>query len=539
MVPRLLRKLKIRLSWSKNKPSIHTLVDTRRRLVWDERVYRPPALSVSGKQKYLEPLKVGRRSAGFGCMLYLLTSTFIIGILLGSLIPIVLPTTALLFVSVGLFTIVLLFRREPIVVKLGTCVLLLVFGAWRYQSVQPSDRAAWVQSLNDGPELTLTGQVVGDPERVGDIQRLEVGRLRLKGKLLVRAPLYPEYSYGDGVEVTGKLETPPEFEDFSYRDYLATRGIYSLANFAKVKPLSSGNGNRTYALLLNFRHRLEEKISQILPEPESSLLAGVVLGVKRNLPEDFYEALQKSGTLHVVVVSGTNITYVIAFLAAASGLLARPLRMALTIFGISAYALMVGGGAAVWRAALMGLVTLMALVFGRRRLAQEALFLSAAVLLLANPMGLWQVGFQLSFAATSGIIFLQDLIDQWLQALPHLIRKGLVTTLAAQIAVLPIISSSFQTLSLVSPFSNLLIFSLVPVITISGALVALMALVWLPLGQLVAPLVYLPAKLFVTIVKISAKVPFAQIEIPQLSIFVWLVYYLVLVYIVIRCRKEI
>ncbi len=477
-------------------------------------------------------------------MLYLLVSSFIVGILLGSLFPLTFPAMALFFVLVGLITIVILFRREPFVVKLGTGVLLLVLGAWRYQSAQPSDTSAWIQSLNDGPEVTLIGQIAAGPERVGDIQRLEVGHLKLdedrilKGEILVNAYRYPEYSYGDEIEITGEPENPPEFEDFSYRDYLATRGIYSLMNFAKVTLLSSGNGNRTYTELLNFRHLLEEKISQILPEPESSLLAGVVLGVKRNLPEDFYEALQKSGTLHVIVVSGTNITYVITVLAAISGLLARPIRIALTIFGILAYALMVGGGAAVWRAALMGLATLIALVFGRRRLAQETLFLSAAVLLLANPMGLWQVGFQLSFAATSGIIFLQDLIDRQLQALPNPVREGLVTTLAAQIAVLPVISYNFQTLSIISPLSNLLTFLLIPLITIVGAATALIALMWLPLGRFVAPLIYVPAKLFVTIVKLSAKVPFAQIEVSRIPVFVWAIYYLVLMFVAARCRKE-
>ncbi len=477
-------------------------------------------------------------------MLYLLTASFIIGIFLGSLFPIVWPTPVLLFVSGGLITIVVLFRRESVVVKLGMCALLFFLGAWRYQSVQPSDTSVWVQSLNDGSEITFIGQIVADPERVGETQRLEIGRLKvadreLRGKVLARAHRYPEYSYGDEVTVIGKLETPPEFEDFSYRDYLATRGIYSLISRPKITLLSSGNGNRTYATLLNFRHLLEEKISRVLPEPESSLIAGVVLGVKRNLPEDFYEALQKSGTLHVIVVSGTNIVYVIAALLGVSGFLKRPIQILFAVLGVLGYAVMVGGGAAVWRSTLMGLTVLLAAVLGRRRLAQEALFLSAAVLSLANPMGLWQVGFQLSFVATSGIIFLQDIFKERLQALPRLIQEGLVTTLAAQTAVLPVITHSFQTFSLISPLSNLLIFLLVPAITIMGAVVALAALVWLPLGKLLAPLIFVPAKLFVTIVKLSAQIPFAQVEIPQLPIFVWLVYYLVLVYIVIQCRKKI
>ncbi len=477
-------------------------------------------------------------------MLYLLTSAFIIGIFLGSLLPVILPTAALLFVAVSLLTIVILIR-EPFISKLSMCVILLFVGVWRYQSVQPTPHlfpskkgAGWVQSLNDGQEVTLVGRITADPERSGSTQKLEAGGLKfedgtvLGGKILINAYRYPEYSYGDEIKITGQLETPPEFEDFSYRNYLKTWGIYSLMNRPKATLLSSNNGSRTYGALLGFRHLLEEKISQILPEPESSLLAGVVLGIKRNLPEDFYEALQKSGTLHVVVVSGTNVMYVISGLMWLCGFLARPLRIALVTLTLLAYALMVGGGAAVWRATLMGLTVLLAAVLGRRRLAQEALFASAAVLLLASPMGLWQVGFQLSFAATAGIIFLQDVFDQKLQVLSDKVREGLITTLAAQVAVLPIITYNFQTLSVVSPLANLLIFSLVPMLTVGGAIVALMALIWLPLGQIVAPLIYVPAKLFVTIVKLSAAIPVAQVAVSKIPVMVWVGYYLVLVVIV-------
>lgn len=482
-------------------------------------------------------------------MLYLLTTSFIAGVFLGNLLPLTLPTAALLFVSVGLFTIVVLIR-EPLVFKLSTCILLLFLGIWRYQLVQPKNISDWVQSLNDGPEITLVGQIVGDPERMGSVQRMEVGHLRLedgrwkldsdwilKGKILIKSRRYPEYHYGDEIKIAGKLQTPPEFEDFSYRNYLKTKGIYSLTDYPEITLLSSGNGSRTYAILLNFRHRVEERISQILPEPESSFLVGILLGVKRTLPEDFYDALQRSGTLHVVVVSGTNITYAIsAFLGISGFLMLKPLRAAFAVFGILTYALMVGGEAAVWRATLMGLTVLLAAASGRRRLAQETLFLSAAILLMANPMGLWQIGFQLSFAATAGIIFLQDTLNQRLRVLPDKIREGLVTTLAAQITVLPIITYNFQTLSIVSPLANLLTFLLIPVLTVGGAVVALVALIWLPLSKLIAPLIYIPAKTFVTIVELSAEVPFAQVEMPRLPTFIWVIYYLTLITIVVANR---
>jgi len=477
-------------------------------------------------------------------VLYLLIFTFIIGVFLGSFLSTALPTSALIFTLSGLLTIAVLFHHEPFVFKLSTCVLLFLLGIWRYQSTLPRADQSWVFSLNDGPKTNLVGQVVTDPERVGNIQKLEAGSLKLengralRGKILVRTRRYPEYCYGDEIKISGRLKTPPEFEDFSYRQYLATRGIYSLMDYPEITLLSSKNGNRTYAALINLRHLLEERIGQILPEPESSLLIGVLLGIKRSLPKDFYEALQKSGTLHVVVVSGTNVMYVISGLMWAGGFLARPLRIAFATLALLAYALMVGGGAAVWRATLMGLTVLLAAFLGRRRLVQEAFFLSAATLLAANPLSLWQIGFQLSFAATAGIIFLQDIISSKLQALPSLIRDGLITTLAAQIAVLPVIAYNFQRLSIVSPLTNLLVFPLVPLITLVGAIVALLALVWLPLGRLAAPLVFVPAKFFVTIVKVTSKIPLAQVEMPRVSVWVWVVYYLALVFIVIRCRKK-
>lgn len=478
-------------------------------------------------------------------MIYHLTLPFILGILIGRYdhVP---PASLLLLMILSLLAMTILFRRERSVMIISTCAILFLVGFWRYQSAVPRRDSTWIHFLNDGPAVTLTGQISRDPEVFGRFQRIKVGNLSLdsgqplKGKILVKARRYPAYNYGDRVQITAELATPPEFNDFSYRDYLAAQGVYSLVSFPKVQVISTNGGNRLYRALLSFRHLLEARISQLLPEPEASLLAGVLLGVKRNLPPNFYESLQKSGTLHVVVVSGQNITYtILAFLGLGSLLLtSRTYKIALSAIGIIAYALMVGGEAAVWRATLMGLAVLIAALWGRRRQAQGILLLSAAVLLAINPQSLWQVGFQLSFAATAGIIFLQDILKDRLQVLPKLIRDGLITTLAAQAAILPVLVHNFQSLSLISPVSNLLIFWLVPLITTFGGVTALSSLLFLPLARWLSFILFVLLKAFVVIVELTAKVPLAQIEIPRLPVWVWVGYYLILVFVVVRGKAQ-
>lgn len=474
-------------------------------------------------------------------MIYLYSLAFILGIPAGRLLTFPIPNEILLTTGMAILAITFFFRRPPRLLSFSTCVLLFLLGLWRYQSVLPSQESAWIQSLNDGPEMKITGRIVNDPEITGTHQKLTVGHLRLEdgqsfsGQVLVKSRRYPAYHYGDTITFRGGPTAPPEFNDFSYRDYLAAKGIYSLMEYPEINLVSTNGGSRFYAALLAFRQLLEAKISRLLPEPESSLLAGILLGVKRSLPPDFYNALQKSGTLHVVVVSGQNITFVMASLIALSGIFftRRSPKVLIAAAGILTYALMIGGDAAVWRATLMGLAVLLAVVLGRRRLAQQALFLSAAMLLLFNPLSLWQISFQLSFAATSGIIFLQDILGSRLQVLGKFMRDGLVTTLAAQLAVLPVLVHNFQSLSLVSPLANLLIFWLVPLITTIGVITLLVTLAFWPLGQLLAAVAFVPLKIFTTIVEFSSNIPFAQIEIPKAPLFVWAVYYLVLVVFVV------
>ena len=196
--------------------------------------------------------------------------------------------------------------------------LFLLLGSLRYTLSLP-DLAdhGHIAAYTDQGWITLWGGLVGEPD-VRDTYinlRLAVDRVQIedeehlvKGKVLVRAPRYPAYEYGDELEVEGELQTPPVFEEFSYRDYLARQGIYGMVGWPKIRLLSRGGGSSVYRALLAFKARTQTTISGILPEPEASLLAGTLLGVETGIPEGVKDAFSATGTTHVIAISGFNKT---------------------------------------------------------------------------------------------------------------------------------------------------------------------------------------------------------------------------------------
>jgi competence protein ComEC len=210
----------------------------------------------------------------------------------------------------------LLWRDDPGVRRIAACGLFLLLGSARYTLSLPdlSDPSR-IAAYTDQGEVILWGRVVGEPD-VRDTYtnlRLAVDRVRIedeehlvKGKVLVRAPRYPVYLYGDELEVEGELETPPVFDDFSYRDYLARKGIHSMVGWPEITLLSRGGGSPLYRALLLVKARIQTTIARILPEPEASLLTGILLGVEAGIPERVKDAFSTSGTMHVVAISGFN-----------------------------------------------------------------------------------------------------------------------------------------------------------------------------------------------------------------------------------------
>ncbi len=434
------------------------------------------------------------------------------------------------------------------------CALLLTaaLGAGRLLSALPRLPPNALAHYNDVGPVLLEGTVIAAPDERDTTTRLRLRaesltlpdgqQVPVQGTALVYLPRYPTFACGDRLQVTGLLETPPEFADFSYRQYLARQGIFSLVRRAEAVRIGRGTVNLLQAALLAFRRRAEEVIGRILHEPAASLLTGILLGVEGGIPKDISDAFAATGTTHIVAISGFNIAIISGIFY---GLFRRALgaRRAVwpSIAGVVLYTLLVGAGASVVRAAIMGILYLLGRHLGRPTYVPASLAAAAIGMTLWNPLILWDVGFQLSFAATLGLVLYADrfqrgavrLLSRFVpeerarQAMGFL-SDALLVTLAAQVATLPLTLYTFRRLSLVSLLTNFLVLPAQPGVMIWGGLATLGGLLWLPLGRVLGWVAWLFLTWTIEVVQWTAGIPYAWLDVGRMTAWeMWALYGLI------------
>ncbi|MBI5932297.1 MAG: ComEC/Rec2 family competence protein [Chloroflexi bacterium] len=399
--------------------------------------------------------------------------------------------------------------------------IFLLLGAARYQSAIAVFDAFDLGWYNDRPYETLvTARVTEPPDQRDNYSNLRLRAtgidtgggtdLQVDGLLLARVDSNEEYHYGQVIRLRGYLESPPEGEDFSYREYLARQNVHSMMASADVTILPGEKGNPFMAGMFAFKRRALETIYRIFPDPEASLLAGILLGEDNGLPKDLQQAFKDTGTSHIIAISGFNIAIIAGIFLALFGRAFGKTRGAfLAAAGIIFYTLLVGANAAVVRAAVMGVTALFARHFGRQQAGLNTLFGVAALMNLVNPYYLQDVGFQLSFAATLGLILYAQPMERFtanflaryvirntqhsetspdprIAQASSLISAFFLLTLAAQITTLPIMAYHFNRISLVSFIANPFILPVQPAVMILGGLADLLGMIYEPLGQIAA-----------------------------------------------------
>ena len=396
-------------------------------------------------------------------------------------------------------------------------LLSLTLGAARYQSSIPNIQdTGFIAHYNDtGTTMVVTGIVSNFPD-VRDTYtnlRIESEQLRpdnstihteVQGLLLARVSNENQFEYGDRVVLRGQLQTPPEHEEFSYREYLAHQGIYSYMSYTRTGLLESGVGNPFMQSIFKLKTRALDTVYQLWPDPEASLFAGILLGIESGIPAPVQEDFKNTGTSHVIAISGFNITIVAGLFATFFGRILNPWRGAVAAaIGITIYTILVGADAAVVRAAIMGGLSLFARQVGRRQNGINALGITAAAMAWRDPHIPWDVGFQLSFAATLGLVLYADTFQQALigRLTPHVSRttaqriagpvgEYILFTLAAQLTTLPIMAYHFGSISLSAFITNPVILPVqAPIMTVGG-LALILGMIWLPLGKITAPLAW-------------------------------------------------
>lgn len=515
-------------------------------------------------------------------ILIYLVAGWVVGILTASFLK--LPTQVWLLLALLPLGYLALFWRDLALRKWHLVLVFMILGALRYQLALPDEISQQLKQFNEQGNASLIGVVVAEPDvrQTQTLVRVDVSKIQAhgewrdaRGRALVSAPRDTPVQYGDEVQVDGAPETPPDGADFSYRDYLAREHVFTLIRHARLYTIASGKGNLFWARLYEFKAAAETAIAELLPEPSAALLTGILLGDDSGIPSALKQDFADTNTAHIIAISGFNIAVLIGVLAfvlrrpsyalqaralntpttnwvtRAFALLTGHFNAILIIVFLILYTLLVGASASVVRACIMGSLVVIALDLGRTSWAFNALAISAFIMTLLNPWVLWDVGFQLSFLATLGLLLyaprLQTFFEGWLKKrvsadrarhIASFFQDAFIVTFAAFIVTAPLIIVYFHRLSLIGFLTNFLVLPVQPAVMVLGGAATLvkMAATWLAaiplvelilggLAQALAWAAYVCLQYTILVVQATAAIPFGSFEVTRLGAPFVLVFY--------------
>ena len=400
-------------------------------------------------------------------------------------------------------------------------------------------------TANLDKQVTILGTVASEPDvrdtgvRIAiDAKELLAGSstVKIHTGVLVQAPLHAPVHYGDEVRASGTLEIPKVFptdassnagqtsdtdaaspgRQFDYPDYLGASGISYTLSFAQIKSNGKNSGNPILALAIDIKEKYLEGTDAVLPEPEAGLAGGITVGDKRSIGPDLSADFQRVGLLQIVVLSGYNITVVANFAARMLAWTSRYFQFGAGIFVVIFFMLISGGASGAVRAGIMAALAMYARMSGRMYESLRALGVTALVMVAWNPFTLaFDPGFQLSALAMLGLTLFTPVLDIYLQWITSRfgLREIVSTTLATQLAVLPLILYQDGLLSILALPANVLAMVPVPLAMLFSCVAAFAGIIF---GTYAAPIAY-PAYLLlayiINVAHLLAHLPFAAVAI--------------------------
>lgn len=422
------------------------------------------------------------------------------------------------------------FLRLPLEIEFGVALYLIISFSIFYRNRKATAVAFFVAMFALGvwyvnqeiesfenlklKKISVTAIVHGVREKYST-KEIIVTVPEFSKKILVVSSSFSEIHEGNIIELQCSLEIPKiQNEDFDYRMYLARDGIGYVCKKPYFKIISERKN--VFGVLKSFREKGERVLDKLIPQPEAGLAKGVLFGGNNLLSQSVADAFSKTGTTHIVAVSGYNVTIIVEYLILLGVFMGLWRRQAVVfaIVGIVSFVVMVGFSASAVRAAVMASVLLWAMRYGRLSKSSNAILFAATCMLLLNPLLLrWDIGFQLSFLATIGIVFVSPLLDPWREKIKLFgIMDAVIVTLCAQILVVPIIAYNFKTFSVISVLANMLVLPLIPIAMMFAFAAVTMGLINFFLGLPFAWITYLILHLVVKIIQFLASFSWASIS---------------------------
>ena len=355
--------------------------------------------------------------------------------------------------------------------------------------------------------------------------------------------------YGDKIEFYLEYEKPStarNYMGFDYSNYLKTKKIFGTVNLKEedVEIISHDNSNIILRKIYKLRNLMKTKIEKLLPKETSGLCLGMLIGETSGIEENMQENFRDSNLSHILAVSGANVSYIIVSITYIFNkmYLRKRLSKIISIILLILFMLLTGCTSSVNRACIMAILMLIAELLYRKSDVYNNLAISALILLIINPYSLLDIGFQLSYMGTIGIVFLHDKIGNFIKINNKIVKyffEMIAVTTCANLAIIPIMMFHFNTISLTFYFSNIIVGPILGIVVIIGFIMFFISLIFTPISSLIAIVLNLMLKFIIKIAEITANMPFSKITIITPSFFFIIVWYLIIISISYKQKVKI
>lgn len=467
---------------------------------------------------------------------YIVCAGFILGVLVRSFVFVNIFAVALLaFLALLLFVFFLFISKNKYGVLISIFVFVFSLGIMRFHIKEINVPVFFDSKVEE--RVSMIGEVTDEPVFTEKNQRAVVEikdtRFKSKVKILVSTNKETDIAYGDEVSVSGVLERPTNFDtdqgkEFDYINYLRKDGIFYIVRNPEIEIISRDNGNLIKSFLFSAKGKFLSKINMAISEPESLLAGGLVLGDRSAFNEDLRKDLVDTGTIHIVALSGYNVTIIAEWIMKLFAFLPQSLAIGVGVISILLFVVMTGASSTALRAGVMAVLALFARATGRTYDVARALILAGIIMISINPFILrYDASFQLSFLATTAVIFFAPRIEKYFMWVTKKfgLRDIFSVTTAVYIFVLPFILYKMGNLSFVALPANIFILPFIPITMFFGFLTGLVGMfsyfISIPFGYVS----YLLLHYELSTVRFFADMPFASIAIPDFPLILTIAIY--------------
>ena len=404
------------------------------------------------------------------------------------------------------------------------------------------------KNIKEDDEISIIGTIVSDPQEkeyktkyILKIDTINSDKKYKNTKVILYTKKGKEtLKYGDKIELVGNFKLAQERRNpggFDYRFYLKTKKIYGIVTTKNTKKLKENNANIISMIANKTANVIKNQSKKLLKNREACLLIGLLIGDTDEIDEETKEDFRNSNLTHMLAVSGLHVSYVLLGVnyIITKVKIHKKLSKIIVMLLILFFILVTGATPSVLRAGTMTIYLIIGCIFYRRISVFSSLNLSLLVIIIMNPYCLFDVGLQLSYAGTIGIVYLYPIIKEKI----YNKANSILITISANIVIIPIMLYNFNTISLTFFISNLLAGPIIGIIIILGFSIIIISLIFFPIANIFSKILNLLIILFLNTAKACANLPLSKIFIITPTLKFIFLYYCLLVFIIIKERAQI